>query len=514
MIVQELFSTLGLKVDRGSFAKGDKLLSAVKTGFAGLVAGIGLSQVAQLVKGVADVADSAVKASAKLGITVEAVQELGFAAKLSDIEQGELEGGLNRLAKGLDDVAQTGKGPAADALRRLGVSFSDLKGQALDENLGTIADAFAKMPNGAKKAALTNDLFGRNLGSKMIPLLNEGSAGLTELREEAQRLGIVVGDEAARKFEEFNDNQTRLSETWRGLKVQVVTALLPALTQLVDRLQGWITENRELISQGLSAIIQIAAVAFEALASAMDAAFKVITFFTEGSDEAMAVLVAIAAIIVSVVVPALLSMVAGWIAAAAPIIAVAVLIAAVTLAIIKLVKHWDKVKEAAGRAWDFIKEKARNTVDFILSIPGRILDAFVALGQGIVDAIVGAFDTLIEKAGDAAREIWAEIKDIPVIGQIASGAEAVADFGSDLFGSSGGGDFSTADIFSKAAAGGNLMTPGGGALSATFGDINIDVTAAPGMDEAALADMVGQKAKEAQQSSFNTAMDAVRGGRR
>jgi hypothetical protein len=526
MIVQELFSTLGLKVDRGSFAQGDKLLSAIKTGFAGIGIAFGLSHIAGLVQGVASMADSAVKASAKLGITVEAVQELGYAAKLSDIGQGELEGGLNRLAKGLDDVAQTGKGPTADALRRLGVSFADLKGHTLDENLGTIADAFAKMPDGAKKAAVANDVFGRNLGSKFIPLLNGGAAGLAELREEAQRLGVVVGDEAARKFEEFNDNQTRLSETWRGLKVQVVTALLPALTSLVEKVQGFITQNRELISAGLSVVIQAASLAFEGLTMALEGAFKVINFFTEGSDEAMAVLIGIAAVIVGAVVPALIKMIAGWVAAAAPFIAIGVIVAAIALGVIKLVKNWDRVKKAAGAAWNFIIGKAKGALNFIASIPEKILSVFSSAWEGIKRGAKSAFE-------------W--IANLPVVKQLIDLIKGIADLlnigkqfstkNEELLQRSAEGtlteedrellskqDLSGIDSYIAATSGnGNSVLPSGSTGSTVVSNspsITMNVQAAPGMDTEQFAELASQKAGEKVQQVLNNAFDATRGGRR
>ena len=57
-----------------------------------------------------------------------------------------------------------------------------------------IADKFAVMKDGSEKTALALDLFGR-AGAKLIPMLNEGSAGISELQEEARALGIVLGKE-------------------------------------------------------------------------------------------------------------------------------------------------------------------------------------------------------------------------------------------------------------------------------------------------------------------------------
>src|SRR5690348_9785531 len=103
MIVQELFSVLGLKVDKGQFDAGERALDGIKTIAGAVIAAFAVDKIAGWVHSVAEIADGASKASAKLGITAEAVQELGYAAKLSDIEQGEFESTLGKLAKNLDN---------------------------------------------------------------------------------------------------------------------------------------------------------------------------------------------------------------------------------------------------------------------------------------------------------------------------------------------------------------------------------------------------------------------------
>jgi hypothetical protein len=53
------------------------------------------------------------------------------------------------------------------------------------------------MPNGAQKAALSLQLFDKQ-GTSMIPLLNQGSAEIARLAEEARVLGLDMTPEAAR----------------------------------------------------------------------------------------------------------------------------------------------------------------------------------------------------------------------------------------------------------------------------------------------------------------------------
>jgi hypothetical protein len=254
VIVDELFAVLGLKPDKESFKKGEKLLEGVK-GALELVAGAeALRMVGELIKSTAEAADHAVKAAQKLGVTTDAIQELGYAATIADVGQEGLEIALGKLAKNLDEVAQKGEGPAADALRRLGISMSELKGKSLSDDLGVIAEKFKAMPDGVAKTALAMELFGK-AGKDMIPLLNEGKEGLAELRKEAEELGFVIDGETAKAFEKWNDDQRRVHAALVGLKNQAVAALLPVLQEVTDKVLGWLKENKELVSHLLKGLI-------------------------------------------------------------------------------------------------------------------------------------------------------------------------------------------------------------------------------------------------------------------
>jgi hypothetical protein len=501
MIIAELFAKLGLQVDKGSWDKGEKALGGLKVAMAAVVAGIGISSIKHMIDGVAELADAAVKSSAKLGITTDAVQELGYAAKLSDISQGELEMSLTKLSRGLE-AAKKGEGAFVDTLGKLKIKMSELKGETLDQNLERIAEAFKRMPDGPQKAALAMELFGRS-GTRLIPLLNSGKAGIVELRKEAHELGIVVDNETAKSFEEFNDEQTKLSEMWRGIKTQIVTALLPSLREIVAVMQDWLKENRELIGQGLKIIIQGVTFAFKGLVLAAKAVVEIIEWFKEGSDEAQAVLIAIAIVIASIVVPALYSMAVGWIAALGPILLIVAAIAAVVYGVIKLVKHWDKVKAAGIRAFEALHDKLGDFARYIIvEIPAKIHDGFVDLGEGIKDALGAAFDWVIQKAKDT----WDEIRNAPVIKQI-------FDFGGELFESAMPPGFvQQQQANSQFATPTPMYSPDMAGI--TMGDTKIEVTATPGMNEQQLAEEIEKRAAATWGGKIQEAHAAMRGGRR
>lgn len=183
---------------------------------------------AYFVKQAIDVADAAGKSAAAAGVAVENYTALAYAAELAGVESGAFDSSLKELNK---SIAANDK-----ALAQLGIGVRGANGELRkgDEVLAEIADRFASMPEGPRKAQLAVELFGK-AGTQLIPLLNQGSAGLKQMREEAERLGIVIDTETARAAEELNDNLTRLQKSGQGLALQLAKEVLPALTELSNR---------------------------------------------------------------------------------------------------------------------------------------------------------------------------------------------------------------------------------------------------------------------------------------
>lgn len=266
MKLDELLVSLGLEVDKGSFELGTKMLEGVHHALEALAIFEGVKTLKEWVEHTAEAADAAVKMGVRLGTTAEVVQELGYVASLSDVSMGALSGSLNKLERRLDQVAQKGKGPAADALRRLGISAKELTDLPIDKKLERIADGFADLPDSVSKVPLAQQL---GLGANMIPLLKDGGDGIRELREEARMLGLVVDENVAKQFEEWNDDITRVKGALTGLKNDAVVALLPILRELTTGLFAWIKANRELIKQRLEDILRALILVIKGLARAV-----------------------------------------------------------------------------------------------------------------------------------------------------------------------------------------------------------------------------------------------------
>ena len=197
-----------------------------------------------------DRADEMSKAAQKIGISTEALSTLAYAANLAGVEMGELQAGLNRLTKFQADAA-AGTERNIELFTRLGVAYQNADGSLRDAGavFRDLADRLSKMPEGADRAAIAIEAFGRS-GANLLPMLNQGADGIAELEERARRLGLELGTAAGKQAEELND---RLSDLWSvvdGLALTVATDLLPDIIALTESLTGAIREGGGMVEVG------------------------------------------------------------------------------------------------------------------------------------------------------------------------------------------------------------------------------------------------------------------------
>lgn len=222
----------GLKKTTAGLQKWQKvaLLSFAAVATAGAAAAVGLGRA---MDSAIDRFDAMGKAAQKVGVTVEALSRLNYAAQLSDVSLDQLTGGLIKLSANMAKVA-AGQGPAA-AFAALGISVRDATGElrSADAVFGDVAEQFARMEDGSTKTALAVQIFGK-AGAELIPLLDEGRQGLAKLADESDAFGQTVSANAARNADEFGDNLEKVGFATQGVVNVVADAALPVLKYLSE----------------------------------------------------------------------------------------------------------------------------------------------------------------------------------------------------------------------------------------------------------------------------------------
>lgn len=161
-------------------------------------------------RGVIDTLDQLDDLSEKSGIAVERLSALRFAGEAVGTPLEDIATGARKLAQNMA-AAAGGSTEAAAAFKAIGVEVKNADGtlRSTDQVLLDIAERFSGYRDGAAKAALAQDIFGRS-GEKLIPLLNQGRGGIEKLTDEAKALGVVFGEDLAKKAATLNDNINKL----------------------------------------------------------------------------------------------------------------------------------------------------------------------------------------------------------------------------------------------------------------------------------------------------------------
>ena len=184
-------------------------------------------------------ADEMGKAAQRLGLPVEALSQLRYAAELSGVSVGSLDTAIQRLSQRMVS--------GADRFAELGVEVRNADGTMRDtvDVLADLADVLAEMPDGAEKTALMIDMMGRS-AADLIPMLNQGGAALRAAAAEADRLGITITEAMSNSAARTNDAMTRMQAALRGLATQITAEMAPMIADLAESLSGLVQRFAQL----------------------------------------------------------------------------------------------------------------------------------------------------------------------------------------------------------------------------------------------------------------------------
>ncbi|QEO58328.1 hypothetical protein [Francisella marina] len=235
-----------------------------------------------LVNNFANVADSVDKTSSKLGISTDKLQEYRYAAELSGVSSNTFDMALQRMTRRLAE-AGTGTGEAVGALKDLGLSAQELSQMTPDEQLAKIADAMQNVTSQSDRVRIAFKLFDSE-GVNLVNMLKDGSQGLAEMGDEAQRTGNVISQDGVHAGVEFRDAMKRATATVSGFKNILASELLPTIIELVKGTTEWFQANGKWLAQNISGAIQGIVSAFKVLVDIVGDVFGAFSDLVEALD--------------------------------------------------------------------------------------------------------------------------------------------------------------------------------------------------------------------------------------
>ena len=230
-----------LRVNITAFDKTQRAFASVRAGLGKVkssvfnvrnaVVGLGATLV---LKQFAGQIDDLAKASGRLGLTVNELQSLQFAAGQTGVSSDELNKSLERFSRSIGETAQ-GIGSAKEEFEQLGISVKNADGSLKPTTtlLNEVSDGLKDVSDPAERVRIAFDLFGRS-GAKLINTLKGGSESLTELRDRFNDITIALTEDQAKAVEAANDGFDRLGKTFVSFGQSITATVLPGIQHVAE----------------------------------------------------------------------------------------------------------------------------------------------------------------------------------------------------------------------------------------------------------------------------------------
>jgi phage-related protein len=328
--------------------------------------------------------------SKQTGLSTEQIQKFQYASSVIDVDLDTLTGSMAKLTKNMS-AAQSGTGNAAEAFTALGISVTDSNGE-LRNNQDVFNEAIAalgNMTNETQRDAYAMAIFGKS-AQDLNPLIEGGAEQLAQLSEEAEKAGIILGQDPLDNLNTLADAMDRFKGTANGAGSLFSTAFAGPMAEGLNMLTGYMTELTGAFNQGgfdtLSdkfgeILTDITLKVNEYLPQIVDFGLGIITKLIEGITQNIPALVQGAVSVMMTLTKALLDMLPLLIDAGLKII--------VELAL--------GIAQALPELIPTIVDTILTIVDTLIDNIGLLVDAAIAIIVGLANGLIVALPQLIDR---------------------------------------------------------------------------------------------------------------------
>lgn len=194
----------------------------------------GLAALGGLAIGAQTAANESLSLQRVLGGTIENASSLRFAAQQTGIDVDDLRASIISLTDAVSDDS------GAEQLAAYGISARTATGQLrpMTDILLDVADAASKMSNVGERNSLLTAVFGEDDGAKMIPLMEQGRAGIQGLIAKAAEFGAVVDGDALAASQKFTAANRDMQASLEGARNTLGAEVMPVVAEFSEMIAG------------------------------------------------------------------------------------------------------------------------------------------------------------------------------------------------------------------------------------------------------------------------------------
>lgn len=185
----------------------------------------------------------AVNAS-KVGVGVEAYQEMKYWADQNNVSSSAMDRAMGRLNQRVGRAA-AGNEKYGKALKNLGIDMDAVKNGTLDTDdvMRQAIQSLMDMDNAQEQSAAASELFGTKLARDLMPALRDGSMSFDEAAEKAREMGKIMSEEQIEAAEDFQNSWNDIKDTMGAMTQQFALSVMPVFQRFLD----WVIDYMPLI---------------------------------------------------------------------------------------------------------------------------------------------------------------------------------------------------------------------------------------------------------------------------
>jgi len=199
-----------------------------------ILTGLAVGGLGALVRSTVNAADELSKLSTRLGISVESLSQLQFAADRSGVSFDAMTTALQRQTRRVAEAAK-GTGEAVKAFQELGLSAEKIKSLAPDQQFEVLAEALSGVADSGDRVRLAMK-FWDSEGVKLLQVAEGGADAVRALRDQSDALGRTLSAETAAAAAKLNDQMRNLGGSLEGVGNQMASAVIPWLAEWANAL--------------------------------------------------------------------------------------------------------------------------------------------------------------------------------------------------------------------------------------------------------------------------------------
>ena len=195
--------------------------------------------------------------SKALGIASDDLAKFRYIAQLSGSSAEQMDAGLRVLNKNIANSAAGKNKDFLKMLEKLNISFKNADGsiKTAAQLMPELAEAMKSQTTQAQKAYIAQTAFGKS-GADLIQTLERGKEGFAELSKDAEKYGLVIGDDAVNASLALDDALNHQNAALKGLKLTIGSQLIPTIAPLLEQMNDWIAQNREWIASEINRAVK------------------------------------------------------------------------------------------------------------------------------------------------------------------------------------------------------------------------------------------------------------------